>query len=163
VKPYKEAAVHTLLAAVDPLHERDKPASLDHKLLRVAEEFRDAIDGQLKVVHAFDPAPVYAVSTDAMSIPISEPINDVVSALRREHRQALESLTGEHAIAAEDCHLLEGETREVLVGAVDEYGADVVVMGAVSRGTLKRLALGSTAERVLDFVPCDLLIVKPDA
>jgi universal stress protein E len=44
---------------------------------------------------------------------------------------------------------------------VDETGADVVVIGAVSRSGLKRIALGSTAERVLDFVPSDLLIVKP--
>jgi universal stress protein E len=57
--------------------------------------------------------------------------------------------------------VIDGETREVLVGTVDELDADVVVIGAVSRGALKRLALGSTAERVLDFVPCDLLIVKP--
>ncbi|MND09065.1 Universal stress protein E [compost metagenome] len=50
----------------------------------------------------------------------------------------------------------------MLVGACEEYRADLVVIGAVSRGALQRLALGSTAERVLDFVPCDLLIVNPD-
>ena len=43
-----------------------------------------------------------------------------------------------------------------------DIGADLVVMGAVSRSGLKRLALGSTAERVLDFLPCDVLVVKPD-
>jgi universal stress protein E len=34
-------------------------------------------------------------------------------------------------------------------------------MGAVSRNALQRLFLGSTAETVLDHVPCDLLIVHP--
>jgi universal stress protein E len=161
VKPHKNPAIAMLLAAVDPLHDRDKPAKLDHRILETAEEIRAAVDGRLKVVHAFDPAPVYAVSTDAMSFPITEPINEAVAALKQQHQDAMEELTAAHSIAAEDCHLIEGETREVLVGAVDEYGADVVVLGAVSRGALKRLALGSTAERVLDFVPCDLLIVKP--
>jgi universal stress protein E len=71
-------------------------------------------------------------------------------------------LTRKHGIAAEHAHLLDGETREVLVGAVEQLDADLVVIGAVSRGALKRFALGSTAERVLDFLPCDLLIVKPD-
>ena len=163
VKPHTNPAVGVLLAAVDPLHERDKPARLDHKILTMAEQIRAAVDGRLKVVHAFDPAPVYAVSTDAMSFPITEPINDAIAALKAQHQSAMEGLTSEHSIAADDLHLIEGETREVLVGAVDEYGADLVVIGAVARGALKRLALGSTAERVLDFVPCDLLIVKPDA
>jgi universal stress protein E len=35
-------------------------------------------------------------------------------------------------------------------------------MGAVSRSALERLFIGSTAEEVLDRVPCDLLIVKAD-
>jgi universal stress protein E len=50
----------------------------------------------------------------------------------------------------------------VLTGLLTDIGADLVVMGAVSRSGLKRLALGSTAERVLDFLPCDVLVVKPD-
>jgi universal stress protein E len=37
----------------------------------------------------------------------------------------------------------------------------IVVMGAISRSGLKRLIIGNTAERVLDFLECDVLIVKP--
>jgi universal stress protein E len=161
VKPSDHVEISTLLAAVDPVHERDKPAKLDHRILDAAEEIRAAIDGSLHVVHAFDPAPIYAVSTDAMSFPITEPINDAVDALRTEHQAAMDDLVKQHQPAPKSTRVIEGETREVLVGAVDELDADVVVIGAVSRGALKRLALGSTAERVLDFVPCDLLIVKP--
>ena len=36
-----------------------------------------------------------------------------------------------------------------------------VVMGAIARSGLKRLFIGSTAERVLDRLPCDLVIIKP--
>jgi universal stress protein E len=161
VKPSDSVEVKTLLAAVDPVHERDKPAKLDHRILDTAEEIRAAVDGKLHVVHAFDPAPIYAVSTDAMSFPITEPINDAVAALRTQHQEAMDELAKKHRLGPESMRVIDGETREVLVGAVDELGADVVVIGAVSRGALKRLALGSTAERVLDFVPCDLLIVKP--
>lgn len=162
VKPHEDPAIRTLLAAVDPLHERDKPAKLDHKILNTAERIRKAVDGKLSVIHAFDPAPAYAVSTDAMSFPITEPINEAIAALKSQHQAAMDELIREHGLKPDDAHLMEGETREILVGAVDELGADLVVIGAVSRSALKRLALGSTAERVLDFVPCDLLIVKPD-
>jgi universal stress protein E len=34
-------------------------------------------------------------------------------------------------------------------------------MGAVSRSGLKRFFIGNTAERVLDLLTCDILIVKP--
>ena len=38
---------------------------------------------------------------------------------------------------------------------------DFVVMGAVSRTRLQEIFIGSTAERVLDRLPCDVLVVKP--
>jgi universal stress protein E len=97
-----------------------------------------------------------------MSVAIIEPIAETVKALRAQHQKAVTRLATRHKIPAGDAHTIEGEAREVLVRACEEYRADLAVIGAVSRGALQRLALGSTAERVLDFVPCDLLIVKPD-
>jgi universal stress protein E len=44
----------------------------------------------------------------------------------------------------------------------NKFNADVVVMGAVARNRLKRIFIGATAERVLEHLPCDLLIIKPD-
>ncbi len=40
--------------------------------------------------------------------------------------------------------------------------ASVVVMGAVSRSRLDRMLIGNTAEKVLDKLECDVLIVKPE-
>jgi hypothetical protein len=34
-------------------------------------------------------------------------------------------------------------------------------MGAVSRSALKRLFIGSTAEKVIDALTCDVCVVKP--
>jgi universal stress protein E len=42
-----------------------------------------------------------------------------------------------------------------------EVGADIVVMGAVSRSGLRRVFIGNTAERVLNQLRCDVLVVKP--
>jgi nucleotide-binding universal stress UspA family protein len=33
-------------------------------------------------------------------------------------------------------------------------------MGALARWGLKRMVIGSTAEKVLDHLPCDILIVR---
>jgi universal stress protein E len=34
-------------------------------------------------------------------------------------------------------------------------------MGAVSRSGLKRIFIGNTAQRLLDTLACDILVVKP--
>lgn len=39
--------------------------------------------------------------------------------------------------------------------------ADIVMMGAISRSGVRRAFIGSTAEDVLENLPCDALIVKP--
>ncbi|MCU0940788.1 MAG: universal stress protein [Burkholderiaceae bacterium] len=43
----------------------------------------------------------------------------------------------------------------------DQLSAALVVMGAVSRSRLQEVFVGSTAERVLDRIGCDVLVVKP--
>ena len=44
----------------------------------------------------------------------------------------------------------------------DQLDAAVVVMGAVARNRWKRLFVGATAERTMNQLNCDLLIIKPD-
>jgi hypothetical protein len=54
-----------------------------------------------------------------------------------------------------------GDVPGELRAAAAALHAGVVVMGAVSRSGLARLFIGNTAERVLDHVDCDVLVVKP--
>jgi universal stress protein E len=161
VKPASQGAIKTIVAAVDPVHDRDKPADLDHKIITTAQELAAAGNGELHIVHAFDPAPAYTVSVDALSFPIAEPIRDIMQGLKMRHSKALDALLARYAIPKDRVHLGEGGTREVLMASIDKLNADIVVIGAVARGAIQRMLLGSTAELILDHVPCDLLIVKP--
>jgi universal stress protein E len=54
-----------------------------------------------------------------------------------------------------------GDVPTRLEAVARRTGAGIVVMGAVSRSALKRLFIGSTAEHLLDRLPCDVLVVKP--
>jgi len=45
---------------------------------------------------------------------------------------------------------------------VEEFEASVVVLGAISRSRLDQVFIGNTAERVLDELTCDVIVVKPD-
>ena len=164
VKPGPQKANPVVVAAVDPMHDKDKPAVLDHEILAWADAIAQRSKGKLHVFHAFDPAPAYAVSADSMAFPLAAPVNEIAKTLKEQHdhamKQLLDSWKGQ---TKAEGHIIEGDTREAMIQLVDEVGADLMVMGAVSRNALKRFFLGSTAERVLDHVPCDLLIIKGQA
>ena len=78
-----------------------------------------------------------------------------------EHRQALESFLLEHPVPGPNVHVLEGLAHQCLQNAAESQKADLLVMGAVVRRGIKKVLIGSTAARVLDRLPCDLVIIKP--
>jgi len=161
VKPRPGAAKPCVVAAIDPLHERDAAASLDSRILATGAALSSALGGELHVFHAFDITPVIAASSEAMMMPIALPIDEITDAMRLEHTSAVQALTDAVPIPRERVHIQQGGARDSLIALTERMRADVVVMGAVSRSGLERLFIGSTAEDVLDKLPCDLLIVRP--
>ncbi len=149
VKDRALAAEPNVLAAVDPTNEHDKPAALDDRIFTFAADLARVLRGHLHVIHSFA-APLGA------GLP-----PDVRDVIAEQHRAALEKFLDSHAALGGKRHLYEGLAHESLLKAAKEHHADFVVMGAVARRGLKRLFIGSTAERVLDRLPCDLVIIKP--
>jgi universal stress protein E len=76
-------------------------------------------------------------------------------------RAVLAAIGEKHGLPPEQVRLEQGSAVEVLPRLVERLRADVLVMGAVSRSRLQELFVGSTAERVLDRLGCDVLVVKP--
>jgi universal stress protein E len=149
VKERRLAAEPVVLAAVDPVNEHDKPAALDDRIFIFAADLARVLRGELHVMHS------YATPLGAELPP------DVARIIAREHREAMAKFLDTHATLVGQQHLYEGVAHESLLKAATEHAADFVVMGAVARRGLRRLFIGSTAERVLDRLPCDLVIIKP--
>ena len=82
--------------------------------------------------------------------------------MREEHEKRFREIVNFHKIESSHAVLAAGVTHEELPRVAEEIDASVVVMGAVARNRWKRLFIGATAERTLEHLPCDLLIVKPD-
>jgi universal stress protein E len=162
VKPRAPALKPCVVAAIDPLHERDPARSLDRKILATASALCATTGGELHAFHAFDIMPVIAASTEAMMMPMALPIVEITDAMREEHTAAVHELADGFNVPRERVHIVQGIPRDKLLSLAERLRADIVVMGAVSRSGLERLFIGSTAEEVLDRVPCDLLIVKAD-
>lgn len=54
-----------------------------------------------------------------------------------------------------------GEAHNIICDTAAQKGAGVIVLGSHGRGGLRRLLLGSTAEKVIGLAPCPVLVVKP--
>ncbi|HEV8332768.1 MAG TPA: universal stress protein [Steroidobacteraceae bacterium] len=160
VKPGPWASSPKVVAAIDPGHANDKPAMLDHCILQHASAFSKVVNGELHVLHAYIPPAVLAA---AASVP---PMAMTVSAeeLAREEeskRKEIAALVSDYGVRSGNIHVSTGGTVNVLPRAAEAIKADVMVLGAVSRSGLKRVFIGSTAEDVLEKLPCDALIIKP--
>lgn len=138
----------TVIAAVDPNHLRDKPASLDAKLIGHALEWSDRFAGEAHLYH-YDWTPPL---TGLYSLKIDK----VAEAAK------LSALGKAYGIAEDRCHWTDEPIEESLPALCESLDAAVVVMGALSRSAIDRLLIGSTAERLLDYLRCDVLVVKPD-
>lgn len=149
------------LAAVDPTHAHAKPAELDAAILAAATLFSKALRGPLHLLHANHPA------TLPLAVAAGEPgiggatIAVTYAELLRQERARFEAFSATTGLPRARTHLVDGHPAFVIPRLARKLRAGLVVMGAVSRSGVKRVFVGNTAERVLNALPCDVLVVKP--
>ncbi|WP_349571713.1 universal stress protein [Azotobacter salinestris] len=146
-----------LCAALDPLHSADKPAHLDHRLIATARELAERLQMDAHYLHCHAPLPRSLV----FDAELVATYDAYVERGSRQHRQAFEQLLAPYAIPASHRHLEQGYPEEVIPRFVRERQIDLLLMGAVARGHLDNALIGNTAERVLEALECDLLVLKP--
>ncbi len=162
VKPRALPERPLFIAAIDPMNEHDKPAALDDEIIVTSKAIADACGGEVHAFHAFDPRIAVATASANAYLPVSLPMDEIEEQMREQHGKRFKEILSYHGIRDDHAHLLAGRTHEELPALAVERDAAVVVMGAVARNRWKRLFVGATAERTLDHLPCDMLIVKPD-
>ncbi|MEX0738707.1 MAG: universal stress protein [Pseudohongiella sp.] len=136
-----------LVAAVDPVHSNDKPADLDHQLTGVAHALAKLTHGDVKLFHSCYQAPVSGVYPLVVD--------------KALYREKTADLLAAFAIADDALFISDEDVRHSLPVFLQQQGASVLVMGAVSRAAIDRFFVGSTAEKLLDRVDQDVLVVKP--
>ncbi len=162
VKPHPIDEPVVFIAAIDPLNQNDKPAALDDQIMQLSKGIAGAVNGDVHAFHSYNPTAALANATANAYIPVSLPIDEIERQVREKHKKRFDEITEFHQIRTERCHLLSGLAHEELPALAANLNATVVVMGAVARNRWKRIFIGATAERTLEHLPCDLLIVKPD-
>jgi len=139
-----------------------------------------AIDGSVTAARAFETArklaracgaqlqPLYVVAAPAMAFDTPVPDRSAIrDALMHEGRALIKEA---EALMKRDG--VEGAPRMIepqhpgddiahcILRAADDLKADLVVMGTRGRSGLRRLVLGSVAERVLRISPCPVMLIR---
>lgn len=161
VRPDTDLTPARIVAAVAATGKTKSGESLDHRILNSASALSRQLDANLDVFHAY-PLPVFsgAAIVPGPTATAASTADALVADAETEHREEIERLMRDCGLDEANLVLRDGSARSLLVAYAEERAASLVVMGAVSQNMLERVVIGSTAESVLDRLPCDLLIVK---
>ncbi|WP_085656479.1 universal stress protein [Pseudomonas sp. B11(2017)] len=145
---------HRVVAAVDPFDPAGMASGLNDTIIRSASALAIQCDAPLHLLYAYDLTPAF--NGDAPLV--SGWGADFVESLRESMHRAFIDLAERHGVPPERRHFVMGLPVPVISEFVEQYLADVVVMGTVHRTGLDRW-LGSNTERALYSVPGSLLAV----
>ncbi|WP_130804705.1 universal stress protein [Acinetobacter ihumii] len=127
------------------------------------------------VQHAIDLAKAFNSQVTVMSVVAIDPFVGVdfykvapavtehlfeAEANAEAHLEKIKSTFTENGIEANIKIIREEPTASGIVNVADEVNADLIVMGSHGRSGLKKLVLGSVAQKVLSESPIPVLIVK---
>lgn len=138
-----------VLAAVDPFSRKPGCAGINRQVLRLAEFISQQALATLQLVVAYAPPMLGA-----------EPENQSINLLEEKARQAAERLLAEQGLTCDDYLIGEGPAEYWIPHVAKQQQAALVVIGTHARQGLKGMLLGNTAERILDRLSCDVLVLR---
>lgn len=153
-----DTELQNICASVDPLHDADKPAALDNKILAAAQGLAGVTGARVQAVHCYNPLP----HTLAFDTGLVANYDGYAVQVHQHHADAFAEFTKANGLATDQQHLLKGYPEQSIPLFATENGVNLLVLGAISRSRMENALIGHTAERLLDDVPCDMLIIKPD-
>ncbi|KAI2684356.1 universal stress protein [Pseudomonas sp. TNT3] len=147
---------HRVVAAVDPFDPSTQIGDLNDTIIQNANALALQCDAPLHLLYAYDLSPAF--NSDAPLVGGGWSV-DYVEELRESLHLAFVTLADRYGVPPERRHFVMGLPVPVISEFVEQYLADVVVMGTVHRVGIDRL-IGSNTERALYSVPGSILVVK---
>lgn len=147
---------HRVVAAVDPFEPSTQINGLNDTIIQTANALALQCDAPLHLLYAYDLSPAF--NADSPLVGGGWGV-DFIEELRQSLHQAFVTLADRHGVPPERRHFVMGLPVPVISGFVEQYLADVVVMGTVHRVGIDRL-IGSNTERALYSVPGSILAVR---
>lgn len=145
-----------IVAAVDPFDPPTQISGLNDTIIQSANVLALQCDAPLHLLYAYDLSPAF--NSDAPLAGGGWGV-DSIEELRQSLHQAFITMAERYGVPPGRRHFVMGLPVPVISEFVEEYLADVVVMGTVHRVGIDRL-IGSNTERALYSVPGSILAVR---
>jgi universal stress protein E len=156
VKSAKPWANNRILASIDATSHDEGHKLINENILDFAEHLADHFSTDLHLVNSY---PMVALAF-AMVPEVTAP-DDIQKYITEQHKAECEYYANKYSINDDHIHITEGDPDDVVEVMAKEIEADLVVIGTVAREGLSGVLLGNTAERIIDRVLCDVLVIKP--
>ena len=166
VKNQKWTKNTSVVAAIDPEHNLSAKSELDKNILKTGFAISSDLEMPLQALHCFDPSYwdilLEAVDksgmwADVFSFDTHQNESMVLEKLRNQHNLKFAKECTEYVPNSKNQHIISGDIDDVLPKTLEQLNAGILVLGTTYRTGL----LGSTAQRLIETVDCDLLAVKP--
>ena len=149
---------NSVLAAIDPMHGNKTTAALDAEIIETGKLMSHTFGASLRILHAYRPIAgeaEFPVEGEILPIDLTE------KSMQKSMEKELREVARAHELDPGTMLLRHGRPAETILQAIAETFADLLVMGAISRGRVRDWVIGSTAEEVIGDLDCDLLAIKP--
>jgi nucleotide-binding universal stress UspA family protein len=116
-----------------------------------AIQFAKSYGGELRVISVVDvPSEFYAEAPQAVEDLVRKAKSYVADVKKKAEAEGVETET----------FVGEAEADEAITNLAKEQNADMIIIGSHGRTGLRRLLMGSVAEKVIGYAPCPVLVVK---
>ncbi len=121
------------------------------KAMERAISFAKSYGGELRVVSVVDvPTEFYAEAPQAVENLVRKAQGFVADVKKQAEAEGVKAET----------FVGEAEAYEAITHLAKDQNADMIVIGSYGRTGLRRLLMGSVAEKVIGYAPCPVLVVK---
>jgi len=153
VKPVNWVDAPVILATIDATVHEDR--ELNQRVLKRSNDIATALGGSVHVISVYP-------SVEHWVGPITLAINfDTVRAqVHQDISRQVNEMVSELRLDVAHVHTREGHTEEEIQKAVEETGAEILVMGTHHRSGAKGVVLGNTSEKILHTVRADVEVIR---
>ncbi len=138
---------------------------LAEELVDAAADLANKLDARLTLIHVALPAASPAVPPVDTFGEAYRAMLDVVEARNAAAARTLEALKEHAQRGGRNCetHLVTraGNVPELIIDTAKELGADLIVVATHGRRGIRRVVLGSVAERTAHLSPVPVLLLPP--
>lgn len=158
VNPNKRTAPKRIIAAIDPVRSEAGNKDFNEKIIRSALGLAMQTDAEVHLAYAFlDLTSLQLVSPEGQAIFSAE----LYESMQKSQKAVFNQIADEFGVPKDRRHFLTGPASMAIADLASDSASDVVVLGTVHRTGIDRLLMGSSAERILEHLPCSVLAIKP--